>query len=231
MTAPPAPPALRPSEYTAALIRRLQVRADWVRGVAALEMGVGSGVVLAALGALGAASLTGIDIEPDAVAAGAALLDATGHGAIADLHAGDMWQPVAGRRFDLVVANLPHFPMPPQAVGDRRPSWSSGGAEGRRLLDPFLAGLAPHLAPGGRAVVMHNAFIGLGRTTALLAAAGLGCRVAETILVPIAAEKLAAMTPALRDAETGRTLHAYGPHAFGEVAVLEIAAPGFGMPG
>lgn len=225
MTAPAAPPALRPSEYTAALIRRLHRRADWVRGTAALEMGIGSGVVLAALGALGAASLTGIDIEPEAVAAGAALLEGQGLGGIVDLHAGDLWRPVAGRRFGLVVANLPHFPMPPRALGDRRPSWSSGGADGRGLLDPFLAGLAGHLAPGGRAVVMHNAFIGLARTTALLAGAGLSCRVAETILVPIAAEKLAAMTPAVREAERGWTLHAYGPHGFGEVAVLEIAAP------
>ena len=45
-----------------------------------LEIGSGSGVVLAALGALGAASLCGIDIEEDAVAAGELLLAELGHG-------------------------------------------------------------------------------------------------------------------------------------------------------
>ena len=60
--------ALRPSEYTAALIQVLQAKAALVRGAKVLEIGSGSGVVLAALGELGAASLCGIDIEEDAVA-------------------------------------------------------------------------------------------------------------------------------------------------------------------
>lgn len=218
--------ALRPSEYTAALIRQARLRAGWVRGAAALDMGLGSGVVLAALGALGAASLTGIDIEAEAVATGGALLGALGHGGIARLHAGDMWQPVAGRRFDLILANLPHFPMQPAELGGRRASWSAGGADGRRLLDPFLAGLPAHLAPGGRAILMHNAFVGPERTRAALAGAGLEMRVGASLLVPIAAEKFARMTEAVRAAELGRTLHCYGPHAFGEVMVLEIGAPG-----
>ena len=62
--------ALRPSEYTAALIQVLQANAGRVRGATVLEIGSGSGVVLAALGGLGAASLCGIDIEEDAVASG-----------------------------------------------------------------------------------------------------------------------------------------------------------------
>jgi len=47
--------ALRPSEYTAALIQLLQAKAAKVRGAKVLEIGSGSGVVLAALGELGAA--------------------------------------------------------------------------------------------------------------------------------------------------------------------------------
>src|SRR4029450_4926123 len=103
--------ALRPSEYTAALIQVLQTRAAKVHGAKALEIGSGSGVVLAALGELGAASLCGIDIEEDAVASGMLLLAELGHGETAELYLGDMWLPVVGRRFDLIVANLPHFPM------------------------------------------------------------------------------------------------------------------------
>src|SRR5712664_1844085 len=102
-----APAALRPSEYTAALIQVLRARAAWVQGASVLEIGSGSGVVLAALGALGAASLCGIDIEPEAVESGTVLLDDLGLAPTAEFHRGDMWQPVAGRRFDLIVANLP----------------------------------------------------------------------------------------------------------------------------
>ena len=53
-----------------------------------------------------------------------------------------MWLPVAGRRFDLIVANLPHFPMERSDVPGRLPTWSAGGTDGRALLDPFLEGLA-----------------------------------------------------------------------------------------
>ena len=63
---------LRPSEYTAALIQVLQAEAASVRGATVLEIGSGSGVVLAAVAALGAATVCGIDIEQDAVASGLA---------------------------------------------------------------------------------------------------------------------------------------------------------------
>ena len=46
-------PALRPSEYTAALIQVLRAHPEKVRGANVLEVGSGSAVVLAALGAMG----------------------------------------------------------------------------------------------------------------------------------------------------------------------------------
>jgi release factor glutamine methyltransferase len=217
--------ALRPSECTAALIQALRARAAWVRGASALEIGSGSGVVLAALGALDAASLCGIDIEPEAMASGSLLLTDLGHGGCAELRQGDMWLPVTGRRFDLIAANLPHFPMKPTPFNGRLPSWSSGGADGRILLDRFLIGLPAHLAPGGRAIITHNGFVSLDRSRALLQPAGLAVRIATTVLVCIPEAKLELMTPAILRAEEGRSIHRYGPYAFGEVHVTEIAAP------
>ncbi|MDP2331120.1 MAG: methyltransferase domain-containing protein [Reyranella sp.] len=218
----PVPAALRPSEYTAALIQALRLDAGRVRGVSVLEIGCGSGVVLAALGSMGAASLCGIDIEHDAVAASTALLDDLGQGAIAQLYRGDMWRPVASRRFDLVVANLPHFPMEAVEVAGRLPTWSAGGADGRSLLDPFLEGLRDHLAPGGRAVITHNAFDDLDRSRALLAKNGLSLRILLTTLVYISPEKLARMTVDVLRAEEGRTIHRHGPYTFGELHIVEI---------
>jgi hypothetical protein len=138
--------ALRPSEYTSALVQVLRARAACVRGADALEIGSGSGVVLAALGALGAASLFGIDIENEAVAAGTLLLRELGYGN-AQFHQGDMWQPVAGCRFNVIAANLPQFPRMCGGFLDRLPSWSSGGPDGRSLLDPLPEG---HGAPRAR---------------------------------------------------------------------------------
>jgi SAM-dependent methyltransferase len=215
--------ALRPSEYTAALIQVLQATAARVRGAKVLEIGSGSGVVLAALGELGAASLCGIDIEEDAVTSGMLLLAELGHGETAELYLGDMWLPVAGRRFDLIVANLPHFPMERSDVPGRLPSWSAGGTNGRVLLDPFLEGLEAHLAADGRAIITHNAFVDLGRSREILAGHDLTLDVALTALVYIPDDKLSRMTASVLAVEDGRTIHRYGPYAFGEMQIVEIA--------
>ena len=214
---------LRPSEYTAALIQALQARHEVVRGARVLEIGSGSGVVLAALAGLGADSLCGIDIEQDAIASGMLLLDELGHREAAEFIQGDMWRPVKGRRFDLIVANLPHCALVDPHVPGRLPSWSAAGADGRRLLDPFLEGLDRHLAPGGRAFITHNGFVGLDRSRKMLARAGLTLEVVLTLLVSLHDEKLVRMTPSVLAAEQGRTIHRYGPYAFAELHIVEIA--------
>ena len=222
-------PALRPSEYTAALIQTLRAHPERVRGASTLEIGSGSGVVLAALGALGAGSLCGIDIENEAVVSGSMLLFELGHVDSVEFHRGDMWLPVADRRFDVIVANLPHFPMDGgDDVGGRLPSWSAGGADGRRLLDPFLEGLAGHLSPKGRAVITHNAFVDLERSREIVTRHGLTLRVAMTTLVYIQTDKLERMTEKVLRAEEGRSIHRYGPYAFGEMHIVEIEAAGTG---
>ncbi len=220
----PAVAALRPSEYTAALIQVLRAEPSRVSGVRALEIGCGSGVVLAVLGDLGAASLCGIDIEDEAIVTGQALLQDLGHKA--EIHQGDMWQPVAGRRFDLVVANLPHFPMDHFEVSGRLSTWSSGGIDGRELLDPFLEGLSDHLAINGRALITHNAFVDVGRSRQILHRYGLSLHIAKTLLVHIANEKINLMTPSILRAEEGCSIHRYGPHVFADMHIVEIAAAG-----
>lgn len=221
---PAVVPALRPSEYTAALIQALQADRCRVRGARVLEIGSGSGIVLAALGAMGAAALCGVDIEPDAVSASRRLLEGLDLAAPVEIHRGDMWLPVAGRRFDLIVANLPHFPMKVLPVAGRLPTWSSGGRDGRWLLDPFLEGLSAHLAPGGRAIFTHNAFVGLEKSRTIAHAHGLSFGVSRTALVYVDEEKLARMTADVLRAEEGQSLHRYGPYTFGEIHIVEIDA-------
>lgn len=215
--------ALRPSEYTAALIQVLQAKPTVVSGASVLEIGSGSGVVMAALGALGAASLCGVDIEEDAVTSGMLLLAELGHGKATEFHLGDLWRPVQGRRFDLIVANLPHFPMERVGLPGRLPTWSAGGPDGRALLDPFLEGLDRHLTTTGRAIITHNAFVGLDRSRQALDARGLSLRVVLTVLVNIPYDKITRMTRTVLEAENGRTVHRYGPYSFGEVHIVEIA--------
>jgi release factor glutamine methyltransferase len=220
---PAGEPAFWPSPYTAALLHALRLHPEWVRGARVLEIGCGSGVLLAAAGALGATALCGVDVEPAAVAATCRLLQGLHPDAEVEVHQGDLFTPVAGRRFDLVVANLPHFPMEAAAIGERLPSWSSGGADGRSLLDPFVAGLGAHLTPSGRAVIAHNAFIDVEATKAAARRQGLLVDVTATVLVDLPPPKLARMTPAVLRREAGRSIHIYGGLAFGEMLVLTIS--------
>lgn len=219
---PSEPIALRPSEYTALLIHVLRRRAAWVGGADVLELGSGSGVILAALSELGAASLCGVDVEAEAIEAGRRLLRQAGHGGHAEFLRGDMWQPLGGRRFGLIAANLPHFPMVRGDFGGRLPSWSFGGPDGRLLLDRFLRGLPAHLAPGGRAVITHNAFVNVALSQEIVEDIGLSLRIAATVMVHIPSEKTALMTRAILSMEDGRSIFRHGPYTFGELHIVEI---------
>jgi release factor glutamine methyltransferase len=218
-------PELHPSEYTAALIQVLRDNARYVKGASALEIGSGSGVVLAAMGALGAASLCGVDIEEAAVADSMELLRGLGHAA-AEVHRGDLWKPVSGRRFDIIAANLPHFPMERGDVPGRLATWSVGGTDGRRLLNPFLTNLSAHLAPGGRAFITHNGFVDIDRSRDIVTRSGFAFRIVLSTLVYISTDKLERMAPSVLRSGEGHTIHRYGPHTFGDMHIVEIGTPG-----
>jgi release factor glutamine methyltransferase len=212
----------RPSEYTALLIQMLRSDGALVRGVDVLEIGCGSGVVLAALGALGARSLNGVDVERGAISITSTLLQDLGFDAITTLHQGDMWQPVSGQRFGLIVANLPHFPCRSAALPGRLATWSSGGFDGRRILNQFLQGVDHHLAESGRALITHNGFVDIARSRSMLAAFGLKLHIRTTTLLYLPEEKLTQITPSVLDWHTGKTIHRIGNHAFAEMHIAEI---------
>ena len=109
-----------------------------------------------------------------------------------------MWSPVGGRRFDLIVANLPHFPMVDSA--DPRPP---ADLERRRRRRPPAARSVPR---GPAPAIWRRAAARSSRTMASSASnararssSGLGfaLRVVLTTLVYISDDKLARMTQAV----------------------------------
>ncbi len=69
--------------------------------------------------------------------------------------AGDLWDPVAGERFDLIVSNPP-FVITPRRDDVPRYTYRDGGAHGDDLVRALVRGAADHLAPGGVAQFLGN---------------------------------------------------------------------------
>lgn len=214
-----------PSGYTAQLLLAARAQVKNQRPSRVLEIGVGSGVVLAALLQAGAGSGMGVDIEPQALASARRLMGELQLDERCSLAQGTMWSACEGQAFDLIVANLPHFASEDTDDGVHLPSWSIGGADGRLCVDPFLDGLAQHLAPGGCALMTHNAFVGLERTRERLARLGLQAEVISAASAVLAPTKLARMTPAVRALSLGHCVHVTGPYAFVDFDILRIGRP------
>jgi len=122
-----------------------------------LDVGTGSGAIAVALASeLPKARFTATDVSPAALAL--AERNALAHG-VADrirFVPGDGFEPVAGRRFDAVLANPPYVAerdaagLAPELRHEPRGALF-GGPDGTALLRRFAAEVAGHLAPGGRA--------------------------------------------------------------------------------
>lgn len=136
-----------------------------------LDVGTGSGALaLAAAGRGG--RVTAVDVSWRAVCA--ARLNAVRAGLRIRVRHGNLFTPVRGESFDLVLANPPYVPAP--ATG-RRPrgaarAWDAGH-DGRMVLDRICLEVPRLLRPGGVLLLVQSALSDPARTEALLREAGL----------------------------------------------------------
>jgi release factor glutamine methyltransferase len=149
-----------------------------------LDLGTGSGAIALTL------ACECPDVEVTATDCSAAALDiaranATAHGARVELLQGPWYAPVAGRRFDLIVANPPYIAARDPHLGqgdlrfEPREALTDGSGDGLGSLRAIVAGAAAHLNPGGWLLVEHG-YDQAGAVAALMAAAGL----AQPLSVP-----------------------------------------------
>jgi hypothetical protein len=111
----------------------------------ALDLCTGAGAQ-ALVCAQTAAFVTAVDMEPLAGTVfwiNAALNDLCDK---VEFLIGDLWEPVAGRRFDRICCNPPFMPVPP---GVHYPRYADGGSDGLVVVRRVLAGLPEALAPDG----------------------------------------------------------------------------------
>ena len=103
------PGVYRIDRDTALLTEVLQ---DRVRSRHVLDVGAGTGALAIAAAHAGAASVTAVDLSRRSVAA--TWLNSRLHRVPVNVRCGDLFAPVRGRRFDVVVANPPYVPAPTQ---------------------------------------------------------------------------------------------------------------------
>ena len=210
---------LRPSLYTTALLRAIQEHCPGRKLRSVLDVGVGSGVLLAALGQLGAQELWGVDINPEALSAAEHLLSEHSTHTPRHLLKGDMWAPIAPeQQFDVIVANLPHFPAHVESI-DRPKTWTGG--DGRKMINRFIEALPQKLNQDGIAFITHNDLVGLKHTTEYIDSCGLDCETVAQWTVFEPPERIGAVS-AQTIAEGGESLQYFGGYAFVEARILAI---------
>lgn len=124
------------------LVRNLGIRP----GDRVLELGIGSGVN-SLFAADTARSVTGVDRNPRALEYSRLNSTLNGQAGALELLEGDLYEPVAGRRFDLILFNPP-FELVPE--GSTWFAHSHGGEDGLDVVRRFLPATPKHLAPAGR---------------------------------------------------------------------------------
>ncbi|MGH7789141.1 MAG: methyltransferase [Candidatus Binatia bacterium] len=197
-------------------------------GERVLDLCTGSGIQALSL-APRAAGVVAVDIGRRAAAL-AGLNSQVNGAANVEVRVGDLYAPVHGERFDLILANPPFVPAP-----TRGPAYHSGGPKGDRVLKRVMAGLGAHLRPGGRAVAISHLALRRGETVAGAVAPwvrGFDGRVLALVLetgTPVdlaAAQALFALQRGF-DAygrEVRRWVQYLSGHRIGEIVLLILAA-------
>ncbi len=136
-----------------------------------LDLCTGSGM-LAVLAATRARSgVVAVDVSTRAVLT--ARINAKLNGVTVRALRGDLFEPVRGARFDLIVSNPPYLPAPgasPRHGASR--AWKAG-PYGRAFIDRICAQAPGHLLPNGTLLLVHSSICGELQTLEALTERGL----------------------------------------------------------
>ena len=154
-----------PGVFNPTLFRVTPVFLEWLTeglvpaGSRVLDVGTGSGVLAIAAASAGAL-VVAVDSNPAAVDCARINAGTNGVDDRVEIRLGDLFEPVTGEKFDLVLCNPPYFPGQPTTPLETA---FRAGDFGRR----FARDLGDHLAESGRALVVLSS---LGDEPAFLTA-------------------------------------------------------------
>ncbi|MGE0213280.1 MAG: 50S ribosomal protein L11 methyltransferase [Parvibaculaceae bacterium] len=146
-----------------------------LEGLQVADVGTGSGILALAAARAGAARVTAIDINPDAVATAAENAEANGFGARIEAVRSDLLSALPeGPLFDVILSSPPSFPGEPRDMADR--AWHAG--PNYRDIAALFRQARARLKPGGRMYVLFSSDSDLDLLGRLIADAGFSASLA-----------------------------------------------------
>lgn len=139
-------------------------------GADVLDIGCGTGALTISAARTRPGSITAVDVSRRAVLA--TRVNAFVHGVPARVEHGDAFELVAGRTFDLILANPPYVPGVVRRPRGRHRAWDAG-LDGREFLDRLCVNAPTLLAPGGTILVIHSGLCDEDKTVRQLRGGGL----------------------------------------------------------
>jgi len=156
-----------PAEDTFLLADHLQVE----RMCRVLEIGTGTGII-AIMAAKKARMVIATDINSHALECAVKNI-ITNKAYNVELRKGDLFEPVADEKFDLILFNTPYLPTSDgETVDDELDAAWNGGADGRDVIDRFIHEVKDHLNPGGRLMLVQSSLSNIEQTLNKLAERG-----------------------------------------------------------
>ncbi len=177
------PPGVYRADGDTWLLIDVMRRGGYAAGRHVLDIGTGAGALALAAARAGAVTVTAVDLSLRSVIA--TRLNSRLHRAPVTVRRGDLFAPVAGQRFDLIMANPPYVPAATDVLPRHRISrcWDAG-LDGRAVLDRICIEGPALLAPDGMLLLVHSAVCDDDTTVSRLADAGLDAEVLARATVP-----------------------------------------------
>jgi len=151
----------RPDTETVVEVARAR-RADRGAPCRVLDLCTGSGAIALAIAKeLPAATGIATELSPAAAAIARTNAELNKLADRVEIREGDLWVPVAGERFDLIISNPPYIPTAVIAtlsaeVRREPPMALDGGVDGLVFYDRIFGAAREHLEPGGALVLEHG---------------------------------------------------------------------------
>jgi release factor glutamine methyltransferase len=177
------PPGVYRAENDTEILTDVMLRGGYATGRDVLDVGTGSGALAVAAAHAGARRVTAVDLTRRSVLA--TWLNSRLHRAPVRVHRGDLFAPVAGNRYGLVVTNPPYVPAETAVLPRHRKArcWDAG-PDGRALLDRICRGVTGVLAPDGHVLLVHSAVCDADLTVETLNEEGLTAQILTRATIP-----------------------------------------------